>query len=313
VTRGKYIARRLIQMVPVLIGVTIIIFLILRLIPGDPAVLMLGDRAPADAVARLRANMGLDKPLWVQYVYYMRDVLRLNLGDSLRYHVPVITLLGPRLLVSLSLVAYTIVLTSLVSLPLGVLAALKKDSSLDHMVRSLLMIAMVMPAFWIGIVFLIIFSVKLRVLPASGFGDTFPAHLQHLLLPALTITLGLSPILIRSLRASLLEALGTDYIRTARAKGLSEQRVVTTHVLRNALMPAVTLLDLSVGYLMGGAVIAEKVFALPGTGALLVEAIAARDYPVVQSTTLVFALLVIVVNLITDIAYSFLDPRVRLG
>lgn len=312
-TRGRYIARRLVQMIPVLVGVTIIVFLMLRLIPGDPATVMLGDRAPADAIQRLRRSMGLDKPLWIQYLYYVKDLARLNLGDSLRYHVPVTSLFGHRLLVSLSLVGYTAVLTSAISLPLGVLSALKKDSLLDNVVRSSLMVMMVMPAFWIGIIFLIIFSVKLRLLPVAGFGNGPLGHLQHLLLPALTISLGLSPILIRSLRSSMLEVLSQDYVRTARAKGLAERTVVWAHVLRNALIPAVTLLGISVGYLMGGTVIAEKVFALPGAGALLVDSIAARDYPVVQSATLVFAVLVIFVNLVTDIAYSFLDPRVRLG
>jgi len=285
----------------------------LRLIPGDPATVMLGDRAPADVIQRLRRTMGLDKPLWLQYLYYLRNLLRLNLGESLQYHVPVASLLGHRLVVSLSLVVYTALLTSIISLPLGVLAALKKDSALDNVIRSALMVTMVMPAFWIGIIFIIVFSIKLRLLPVSGFGAGFFGHVQHLFLPALTISLGLAPILIRSLRSSLLDVLGTDYVRTARAKGLAERAVITAHVLRNALIPAVTLLGISVGYLMGGTVIAEKVFALPGTGALLVDAIAARDYPVVQSATLVFAVLVIAVNLTTDIAYSFLDPRVRLG
>lgn len=310
-SRGQYIARRLVQMIPVLLGVTIIVFLMLHLIPGDPAAAMLGDQATDVTIARLRQAMGLDRPLWVQYFYFMRNLAELNLGKSIKYGVPVASLLGPRLLVTFSLVVITAVITSIISLPLGILAALKKDSLLDNVVRSSLMVTMVMPSFWIGIILIIIFSIRLRLFPVSGIGRGPLDDVYHLILPALTISLGLAPILIRSLRSSILEALGTDYIKTARAKGLSERVVISTHVLRNALIPAVTLLGISIGFLMGGAVIIEKVFSLPGAGALLIDSVSARDYPVVQSATLVFSLLVILVNLATDILYSFLDPRVR--
>ena len=169
-----------------------------------------------------------------------------------------------------------------------------------------------MPAFWVGILFLTYFSIKLQLFPVAGYGEGWREHLHHLFLPALTIALSITPMLVRALRTSILEAMGSDYVRTARAKGLRERAVVTAHVLRNALIPALTLLGLSVGYLLGGTVIVENVFSLPGAGKLLVEAIAARDYPLVQSTTLVFAILVILVNLLTDLIYTFLDPRVRL-
>jgi peptide/nickel transport system permease protein len=179
-------------------------------------------------------------------------------------------------------------------------------------VRVILLVTLVMPAFWVGIIFLTYLSVKLKLFPVAGYGEGWQEHLHHLFLPALTISLSIVPILVRALRASILEALTSDYVRTARAKGLRERAVVSAHVLRNALIPAVTLLGLSVGYLLGGTVIVENVFSLPGAGKLLVEAISARDYPLVQSTTLVFAFLVIVVNLLTDLTYTFLDPRVRL-
>ncbi len=310
-TRGQYIARRLAQMIPVLIGITIIVFLMLRLLPGDPASAILGPRATDEAVQRLKHAMGLDKPLWVQYLIYMRNLATLSLGDSTKFGVPVASILGHRLLVTFFLVVYTGVLTSLISLPLGILAALKKDSLLDNLVRASLMVTMVMPSFWVGIILLIVFSVKLGVFPVSGYGEGPIGHLTHLFLPALTISLGLAPILIRSLRSSILEALQTDYVKTARSKGLDERAVITIHVLRNALIPAVTLLGISIGFLFGGTVIVEKVFALPGAGALLVDSVGARDYQVVQSTTLVFSLLVILVNLATDVIYSFIDPRVR--
>jgi peptide/nickel transport system permease protein len=256
--------------------------------------------------------MGLDKPLIVQYGYFVRNLAELNLGNSLHYGVPVSSLLFDRLQVSLSVVLVTLIITILVSLPLGVLAALKKDSLLDNIVRSALMVTMVMPSFWIGIMFIIFFSVKLGIFPVSGYGEGPLDHLKHLFLPSLTISLGLSPILIRTLRTSILEAMQADYTRTARSKGIAERTVIMAHVLRNALIPTITLLGISIGRLMGGTVITEKVFALPGAGALLIDSITARDYPVVQASTLIFAFMVIMVNLLTDLIYSFLDPRVEL-
>lgn len=303
--------RRLAQMVPVLLGVTIIVFTLVHLIPGSPAAAMLGPNASDAAVAQLNKQLGLDKPLYVQYFYFMRNLAELNLGNSTKFRVPVSSLVFHRLAVSLSLVAMTILLTVIISLPLGVLAALKKDSLLDNVVRSVLMVTMVMPAFWVGIILILFFSIRLKLLPVSGYGANPLDHVKHLFLPGLTISLGLAPILIRSLRTSILEVLQSEYVKTARSKGLTERTVVTVHVLRNALIPPITLLGISVGFLMGGTVIIERVFSLPGAGALLIESVNARDYPVVQAATLIFAILVIVVNLATDILYSFIDPRVR--
>ncbi len=293
---GQYIARRLAQMIPVVFGITLVLFFLLRLIPGDPASVMLGERATDEAVARLNHQLGLDQPIYVQYVYFLRQLATLNLGTSIRYQIPVSELLGQRLLVSLSVVAVTLVLTGLIAFPLGILAALKKDSLLDNAVRSVFVVMMLMPSFWVGILLIIFFSVQLGLFPVSGYGDGLLDHLWHLFLPALTIALAISPVLVRALRSSILEALDADYVR---------------HALRNALIPATTLLGLSIGGLMGGTVILEKVFSLPGAGALLIDSIGARDYPVVQAATLIFATLVILINLVTDIVYSFLDPRVR--
>jgi peptide/nickel transport system permease protein len=300
-------------MVPVLLGITLVVFALLQLIPGDPATTILGLQARPEAVAALRRELGLDRPLWEQYLRYLRDVVTLDLGDSLKSKVSVGSLLRTRLEVSLFLIAYATVLTVVVALPLGIAAALKKDGPFDQAVRVLLMVTMVMPGFWVGILLLMLLSIRFGLFPVSGYGEGFAGHLHHLFLPALTVALGIAPILIRSLRGSLLEALASDYVRTARAKGLRDQGVVLGHTLRNALIPPLTLLGLSVGYLMGGTVIVENVFSLPGAGKLLVDSISARDYPVVQSTTLVFAVLVILVNLTTDVIYTFLDPRVRLG
>jgi peptide/nickel transport system permease protein len=310
---GQHIARRLVQMIPVVFGITLILFVMLRLIPGDPASVMLGERATDEAVARINHELGLDQPIYVQYGLFLRDLATLNLGTSIKYQVPVAALLGQRLLVSLAVVAVTLVLTIAIAFPLGVLAALKKDSLIDNVVRSIFVVLMLMPSFWVGILLIIFFSVQLGLFPVSGIGSGPLDNLHHLFLPALTIALAIAPVLVRALRSSILDALSADYVRTARAKGLRERAVITAHVLRNALIPATTLLGLSIGSLMGGTVILEKVFALPGAGALLIDSIGARDYPVVQAATMVFATMVILVNLVTDVIYSFLDPRVRFG
>jgi ABC-type dipeptide/oligopeptide/nickel transport system permease component len=309
--RGQYIVRRLVQMIPVLFGITLITFLLIQSIPGDPARIMLGTNARPDSIAALNRQLGLDKPLWQQYMIYLRNLAQLDLGDSIKFRMSVASLLGDRLPISMLLILWATLLTIVIALPLGIITALRKDGPFDQFVRATLMVTMVMPGFWVGIILLIVFSVRFGWFPVSGYGDGFIDHMHHLFLPGLTIALGLSPILVRALRASILEAMTADYVKTARSKGLAERVVISAHVLRNALIPTVTLLGLSVGYLIGGTVIVENVFSLPGAGALLVQAISARDYPLVQSTTLVFAALVIVVNLATDLVYSFLDPRVR--
>lgn len=309
--RSEYVVRRLVQLVPALFGVTLIVFSMLHLIPGDPVTALVGEHATDETIARVRASLGLDKPLWLQYLYYLRSLVLLDLGESHRFGSPVASLIGPRLEVSIAVALYTVALTTTLSVPLGILAALRQNSVFDHLVRSTLVVTMVMPTFWVGIMLVLLFSIKLGWFPVSGFGDGLGGHVRHLFLPALTLSLGLAPILIRALRASMLQTLSEEFVKTARAKGLSEREVIGRHVLRNALIPWVTLLGVHTGFLMGGTVITEKVFALPGAGALLIDSVAARDYPVVQALTLVFAVLVIGVNLLTDLAYSFLDPRVR--
>ena len=310
--RGRFILWRLAQMIPVAVGITIIVFSLLQLIPGDPAVTILGIHARPESIAALRQELGLDRPLWEQYLRYLRNIVTFDLGQSLKYRVSVASLLPERLEVTLVLIAYATLLTIAISLPLGIVSALRKDGILDQAIRGVLMLTLVMPAFWVGILLLTYLSIRLQLFPVAGYGEGWREHLHHLFLPALTIALSIAPLIVRALRTSILEGLGSDYVRSARAKGLREQAVVTTHVLRNALIPAVTLLGLSVGYLMGGTVIVENVFSLPGAGKLLIDAIAARDYPLVQSTTLVFALVVILINLLTDVIYTFLDPRVQL-
>ncbi len=312
-SRGQYILRRLVQMIPVIFGITVITFVLIRAIPGDPALTMLGDKATDEKIALFREKLGLNEPIYMQYLYYMRELVQLNLGDSTQYRVPVESILWDRLKVSLSVMLMTLVLTTAISLPLGMLAALKKDSILDNIVRSTLMVTLLMPTFYTGILIIILLSIKVDLFPTSGYGETFIEHVHHLFLPGLTLALGISPILIRTLRTSILEAMTSDYVKTARSKGLAERTVITRHVLRNALIPTVTLLGISVGAIIGGTVVTEKVFALPGAGAMLVDAIGARDYATVQAAVMVVAMLVVLVNLLTDIIYSFIDPRVRLG
>ena len=312
-SRGQYIARRLVQMIPVVFGITVITFVMIRAIPGDPALTMLGEKATDEKIALYREKLGLNEPIYMQYLYYMRELVQFNLGDSTQYRVPVESILWDRMKVSLSVMLMTLVLTTAISLPLGVLAALKKDSILDNIVRSTLMVSLLMPTFYTGILIIILLSIKLDLFPTSGYGEGFIDNARHLFLPGLTLALGISPILIRTLRTSILEAMTSDYVKTARSKGLAERTVITRHVLRNALIPTVTLLGISVGAIIGGTVVTEKVFALPGAGALLVDAISARDYSTVQAAVMIVAMLVVLVNLLTDIVYSFIDPRVRLG
>jgi peptide/nickel transport system permease protein len=312
-SRGQYILRRLIQMIPVVFGITVITFVLIRAIPGDPAQTMLGEKATDAQIELYREKMGLNDPIYVQYFYYVRDLVKLDLGTSTQYRVPVEDILWSRMKVSLSVMLMTLVLTTVISLPLGMLAALKKDSILDNIVRSTLMVTLLMPTFYTGILIIIILSIKIDLFPTAGYGEGFIDHVRHLFLPGLTLALGIAPILIRTLRTGILEAMTSDYVKTARSKGLREQTVVTRHVLRNALIPTVTLLGISVGAIIGGTVVTEKVFALPGAGALLVDAINARDYSTVQAAVMVVAVLVVLVNLATDIVYSFIDPRVRLG
>ncbi len=312
-SRGTYILRRLVQMIPVVLGITMIIFVMIRAIPGDPAYTMLGEKATDEKIALLRERMGLNEPLYVQYGIYMRDLVKLDLGNSTKYRVPVSDLIWDRMQVSLFVMLMTTVLTTIIALPLGMMAALKKDSIFDNVVRSGLMVTLLMPTFFTGILLIIVLSIKIDLFPTSGYGESFIDHIKHLFLPSLTLALGISPILIRTLRSSILDAMSSDYVKTARSKGLAERVVITRHVLRNALIPTVTLFGISIGAIIGGTVVTEKVFALPGAGALLVDAIAARDYATVQAAVLIVAMLVVGVNLLTDILYSFIDPRVRLG
>ena len=309
--RLSYVGRRLLQMVPVALGVTILVFFMVHLIPGDPARTMLGARATDQAVAQLRHEWGLDRPLMEQYWLFMKRLAQGDLGDSLFYDTPVLSLIFERVWPTVWLIAYATVLALLISVPLATLAATRKDGSVDQLVRAIPLFGLGMPPFWIGIVLILLLGLRVPLFPVGGYGDGFLGHLYSMFLPGLTVALFLTPILIRSLRASLLTVLESDYITTARSKGIPERQVLLRHAVRNAIISTVTVLGVNIAFLIGGTVVVEKVFALPGIGALMVDSIFNRDFPVVQGVTLVFAVLVVLVYLITDVVHSLLDPRVR--
>lgn len=308
--RVQYIGRRLLMMVLVLFGVTIIIFSMVRLIPGDPAFLILGDRATNEAAAQLREQLGLNKPLLTQYWEFIRGLATGQLGTSLLYRQPVINLVARRVPVSLFLAFYAMSLAAILTLTFGVLAAVNRGRWVDHVVRIAFLFFITTPAFWLGILLILLLSLRLHLFPVSGYGQTLTDHFRSLFLPALTLALQLSAVLIRNLRGQIITVQYSDYVRTARSKGLSERMVLWRHTLRNALIPVVTIFGLQFGYLVGGTVVVETVFAVPGLGQLLIQSITGRDYPVVQAITVIAAFFVILVNLIVDLSYSFLDPRV---
>ena len=309
---GGYVARRLLHLVPIALGVTILCFFLIHLVPGDPARTILGNQATDQRVALLRHQWGLDRPLPVQYEKFMARTVRGDLGTSLFYGVSAGRLVLQRLPVTLWLIGFGALLSVLIAVPLAALAATHRDRLPDHIVRAVPLVGLGFPPFWVGIVLLLVFGLHLgRAFPVGGYGSGFPGHLRSMFLPALTVAFGIAPILVRSLRASLLEVLESDYVVTARSKGLPERRVLASHALRNAVISTVSVLGVNIGYLAGGTLVVEQVYALPGVGQLMINSIFQRDFPVVQSVTLVFSVMVVLVYLLTDVAHALLDPRVR--
>lgn len=311
-TLGGYVLRRLLALVPTALGVTILVFFLIHLVPGDPARTILGNQATPARIALVRHEFGLDRPLPVQYEKFMARLVHGNLGTSLFYNVGAGHLVWSRLPVTLWLIGFGTLLAIVISVPLAALAASRRDTVVDHVVRAVPLVGLGFPAFWVGVMLTLLFALNLgRAFPVGGYGYGFFGHLQSMFLPALTVALGISPILIRSLRASLLEVFDAEYVTTARAKGISERRVLFRHALRNAIISTVSVLGVNVAYLIGGTLIVEQVFALGGVGQLMIDSINARDFPVVQAVTLVFAVMVVLVYLLTDIVHALLDPRVR--
>jgi len=312
VDRFAYILRRLVQAIPVLFGVTLLVFFMIHLVPGDPARTMLGVHATPARVAALHREWGLDRSIPEQYWLYLKRVLHGNLGTSLFYRVSTASLIRGRLPVTLWLIGYGTALSIMIALPLATFAATRKDRAADQAVRVVPLVGLGFPPFWLGIMMLLVFGLHLgRLFPVGGYGTGVLGHLHSMFLPALTVALGISPLLIRSLRASLLQVLESDYVTTARSKGLSERRVLARHALRNAVVSTVAVLGVNIAFLIGGTVIIEQVFALPGIGQLMLSSIFQRDFPVVQGVTLVFGIMVVLVYLATDVLHSILDPRVR--
>ncbi|MFT4039420.1 MAG: ABC transporter permease [Thermomicrobiales bacterium] len=306
-----YVMRRLLYMIPVFLLISLFVFLMVRLVPGDPASIMLGQRATAENVAMLREKLHLDDPLWVQYGVFLGNMLQGNLGDSLRQQRPVTDILSERLPATLFLVAYAGVLSVLLSAPLATLAALRRGTWIDQVVRLYVLLALAMPAYWIGMMLLQFLAVKAHLFPVAGYGEGFFGHLDSLFLPALSLALAVSSILIRSLRNSIIETMDADYVRTARAKGLGGRSVFTWHVLRNSAMATATILAVNLAFMVGGTVIIESIFAIPGIGSLIVKAIFDRDYPIIQGVTLAVGVMVLFINLLTDLSYAVLDPRIK--
>ena len=305
-----YIARRLVQMVPVLFLITLFVFFLVRLVPGDPALIMLGNRATEENIARLRAHLGLDQPLLVQYGRFLGNLAHGDLGESVRRGEPVTGIIRDRMPPTLFLVGYALLLAVVISLPLATIGALRQERWPDQLVRVFVLVALAMPTYWIGMMLLQTFAVKLKAFPVAGYGDTLPEHLHSLFLPALALPLGVSSVLTRSLRNALLETMAADHVRTARAKGLRARKVFAWHVMRNSLLSTVTILGINLAFLIGGTTIIETIFGIPGLGQLIVRSIFDRDYPIIQGVTLAFGLLVMLVNLATDLSYAALDPRV---
>jgi len=310
---GLLILRRLVATIPVLLLVTAGVFALIHLTPGDPIDAMMAESVD-DSVKRERRDLGLDRPLYLQYATWMGRLLQGDLGRSIRNREPVIENVGRRIKPSLQLAGLAMAISLLVATPIGILSAARRNSTLDRFGTSFALFGICMPNFLIALLLIFLFGVTLRWLPISGYVDPMEElwdGLRSLALPAITLGLALAAVITRTLRSSMLEALSEDYIRTARAKGLSEGAVIRAHALKNALIPVVTVLGLQLGTLIGGAVITEYVFALPGVGRLVVDAVFARDYPLVQGVVLLIAVGFILSNLMVDLLYGWIDPRIR--
>ncbi len=310
----NYIIRRLLQMVPVLLLVTLIAFSLMHLMPGDPVAAMLGPEATPEAVATLRHELGLDRPIIMQYVDWLGNALRGDFGRSIVNRQSVSELIAQRLPVTLQIGLSAMLLSLIVAIPIGILSALRRNSVEDQLSRFIAILGIAIPNFVIGILLILVFSVALRWLPPSGYTGLLDNPLQSLkltILPALTLSAAMAAVTMRQVRSSLLEVMEQDYIRTARSKGLSEYAIISGHALKNALIPVVTILAMQVAILFGGSVIVETIFAIPGIGRLVVTAIFAHDYPIVQAVVLLMGFIVTVFNLLADLSYAFLDPRIK--
>jgi peptide/nickel transport system permease protein len=310
----QFIARRLLSTIPVLVIVAVLVFLLLRLTPGDPAAILAGDAASTQQIEEIRQTLGLDRPLPVQFGIWVGQLLQGDLGESYYYKVRVTELIAQRLEPTMSLAALTIVIAILVAVPLGVVAAWRFGGWFDRALMGFSVFGFSVPVFVLGYLLVWLVSLKLGWFPVQGYkpiADGFGPFLYHLVLPAITLSVIYIALLARVTRASVLEALGEDYIRTARAKGLAESRVLIYHALANAAVPIVTIIGIGIALLIGGVVVTESVYAIPGLGRLTVDAVLSRDFPTIQGVILFFSFIYVVVNLLVDMSYVVLDPRIR--
>lgn len=309
-----FLLRRVAGLVVVMALVAVIVFVIVRIVPGDPAAVMLGSAATPDDVAALRTRLGLDQPLLVQFLIYCRQIASFDLGRSIFLDRPVAQAIAERSQLTALVTAMSAALAVLIGVPVGVLSAVKRGRATDHVATGGAMLFASLPSFWVGLTLIEALAVRRAWFPVAGWGDPgdgLGAHLYHLVLPAIALGLPNSALIIRFTRTSMLDVLGEDYVRTAQAKGLSPWSVVTRHALRNALIPVLTVIGLTVATLIGGAIVTETVFGLPGVGNLIVSAVLRRDYPVIQGTLLVISGLYVLINLAVDVLYTLADPRVR--
>lgn len=303
-----FLMRRLVQIVPVLLGVTLMVFFIMQMVPGDPAVLVAGEGASDEQVEAIRHDLGLDQPIFVQYLDYVGNVVKGDLGESIRTSRPVLDEILVRLPITLELAFWSIVITVVLGVLFGIIAATKQNSFTDVGLMMVALLGVSLPNFWLGLMLIIYFSVELQWFPVAGWG-TF----SHVILPALTLGTGGAAIVARMTRASMLEVIRQDYIRTAKAKGVRQRLIIYKHALKNALIPVITVVGLQFGALLGGTVLTESVFAINGVGRLIIDAIRMRDLPLVQGSILFVSVLFVIVNLLVDLSYRFLNKRVELN
>jgi peptide/nickel transport system permease protein len=308
-----YIARRLFLTIPAMVAMSVVVFFIIRLVPGDPVLVILGTRATPETVAPVRKELRLDQPIVEQYFGWAGQLVRGDFGEDYRSHEPIRKMLITRLPVTLELAVLAMAMSAMMAIPLGILAATRRGWA-DHGATLLGLVGISIPDFWLGVMLILLMALVLDVLPSSGYvpiRESVWGNISHMLIPAFTLSLNLAAVLTRTTRASVLDVLNRPYIRTARAKGLREKAVVIGHVLKNAAVPIVTVMGLQLGYVLGGAVIIEQIFALPGVGRLTLNAVMERNYPVIQGAVLLVTLIFMLVNILTDSLYAVIDPRVR--
>jgi peptide/nickel transport system permease protein len=303
--KTRYIIRRLLLMIPVLMGVSLIVFSLVRLIPGDPAELLLGEDYTQEAAEELRAEWGLDKPIYIQYLIFLKQLLRGDLGDSIRSGRPVTQELSERFKNTVQLAILALILASVIGISAGIIAGTRPFSLIDSLTMVGAVAGVSMPVFWLGLMLIYLFAVNLNWLPAVGIGG-----IRHLILPGITLSAFTMATIARQSRSSMLEVMEQDYITTARSKGLTESGVIRRHAIKNAMIPIITVQGVMMGRLLGGSIVTETVFAYPGMGKLLIDGIVGRDYPIVQGTILLYALSFSMINLVVDLIYVFFDPRI---